>query len=296
VNTTDDDSNDVLEPNEHPDEPTLPGCGPGGRGFESRRSPSKAPANRHVADVSFVEEACAFAWTQFMRYQPSRERAWRAWLTVTAVHEALRLHEVEAGHLPFEIQRKDGSTFETEPPDPREDRHLDHMEAVEALSVLATVPERRRRAKERHVAGLKYEEIAEELGISRTRVHHLVTEANKAIQVELSRRQGLNEPRSPRAARLEELETNPPSWLLASIGRQRKKDGAHAMLVWRRAALAIDDYRRRYGQDLGEEPLGHRPHDASAARAFDLAQRDSERVQAIRSRDVERGRGLDRDS
>jgi hypothetical protein len=32
--------------------PALPGCGPGGRGFESRRSPLEVPANRHVAGVS----------------------------------------------------------------------------------------------------------------------------------------------------------------------------------------------------------------------------------------------------
>jgi hypothetical protein len=32
-------SNDVREPNPTPEQPDLPGWGPGGRGFESRRSP-----------------------------------------------------------------------------------------------------------------------------------------------------------------------------------------------------------------------------------------------------------------
>ena len=39
MSTTDDDSNRATEPNLGPAQPDLPGCGPGGRGFESRRSP-----------------------------------------------------------------------------------------------------------------------------------------------------------------------------------------------------------------------------------------------------------------
>jgi hypothetical protein len=39
VSTTEDDSNRATERNHEPSQPDLPGCGPGGRGFESRRSP-----------------------------------------------------------------------------------------------------------------------------------------------------------------------------------------------------------------------------------------------------------------
>jgi len=39
VDTTEEDSNRVVDPNQGLDQPDLPGCGPGGRGFESRRSP-----------------------------------------------------------------------------------------------------------------------------------------------------------------------------------------------------------------------------------------------------------------
>jgi hypothetical protein len=31
-----------------------------------------------------VDDACAFAWQQFMRYQPDRERNWRSWLITIA--------------------------------------------------------------------------------------------------------------------------------------------------------------------------------------------------------------------
>jgi len=40
VSTTEDGSNRAAEPNQPEEDRTLPGCGPGGRGFESRRSPS----------------------------------------------------------------------------------------------------------------------------------------------------------------------------------------------------------------------------------------------------------------
>jgi hypothetical protein len=49
VGAVDDDSNRAVEPNQPSAQPDLPGCGPGGRGFESRRSPSEVPANQQVA-------------------------------------------------------------------------------------------------------------------------------------------------------------------------------------------------------------------------------------------------------
>ena len=42
MDTTDDNSNGFTEPENNSEAPELPGCGPGGRGFESRRSPSKS--------------------------------------------------------------------------------------------------------------------------------------------------------------------------------------------------------------------------------------------------------------
>jgi hypothetical protein len=62
-----------------------------------------------------------------------------------------------------------------------------------------------------------------------------------------------------------------------------------AVLAWRRAALAIDDYRRQYGRGLGDDPLGERPADREAARTFDLARSAIERVVEARSRMARRG-------
>src|SRR3954447_5381750 len=66
-----------------------------------------------------VEDACAFAWAEFLRYQPDRSRNWRSWLFRTAQrqawlleskardHTALRSFERENQHLTVEIGGED---------------------------------------------------------------------------------------------------------------------------------------------------------------------------------------------
>jgi hypothetical protein len=44
------------------------------------------------ADPADIEDACSFAWVQFFRYQPYRDREWRGWLFRTAQREAWRLN------------------------------------------------------------------------------------------------------------------------------------------------------------------------------------------------------------
>src|SRR5262249_50384182 len=46
--------------------------------------------DRHVTTSSphTVEDACSFAWAQFLRYQPNRSDNWRGWLFQTAIREA----------------------------------------------------------------------------------------------------------------------------------------------------------------------------------------------------------------
>jgi hypothetical protein len=121
VDTTDDHSDDAVEPNSTEEHPGLPGCGPGGRGFESRRSPSgkslqtgqiqARPEGRSEADgdktgtkprhlfrafhthlvrivqsrvhtsPAIVDDACSFAWAR-PRIALDHERRQRGLLVV----------------------------------------------------------------------------------------------------------------------------------------------------------------------------------------------------------------------
>lgn len=233
-----------------------------------------------------VEDACAFAWMQFVRYQPDRKRSWRGWLVTVAEREAWSLHAAEAGRVPLGVDLDDDEARVPEPAgtlNPADD----YMDARAALAVLAQVPERRRKAKALHVLGYTHAEVGAMLGVGRTRASHLIREATESlreIQAEKSEPEAVN----ARAARLNELEKSPPSWLTKSIGTPGSPDKATRRLAWRRAALAIDDYRALYGATLGDELLDHRPMEPAAARAFDLARRSVQRVRELEGPCLER--------
>ena len=228
-----------------------------------------------------VDDACNFAWTEFLRYQPDRDRNWRSWLVTTAQREAWRLDAKERTHTGFELEGG-GDGLTREPADPRDVVAI-RSELRFALEVFATVPDRRREAKALLVTGFKYTEIQELLGLTYTRVNHLITEANKAVQTERHRAARLDVDGPPKVRRLRELESNPPAWLRAAIGGPPGQNvSAEALLCWRRAAVAIDDYRRDHGAHLGQEPIGPRPGDPRAARAYDLADRAITRAREAR--------------
>jgi DNA-directed RNA polymerase specialized sigma24 family protein len=58
---------------------------------------------RSTRRPDIVDDACAYAWTQFLHYQPDRNRGWRSWLITTAEREAWRLHRKEAAHSDLEF-------------------------------------------------------------------------------------------------------------------------------------------------------------------------------------------------
>ena len=317
-----------------------PGCGPGGRGFESRRSPlSEPPAKRvcsqraeqpksahgdrfgdrcasnypgttenevggdeppirfrgdeadlylahndqlvrditravtaHPADI---EDACAFAWVQFFRYQPDRERNWQGWLFRTAQREAWRLN---ARHRTERPMLNDTVSFgvdpDSVPADPRDryEERLDFLAALEELASCRCACGRRPLP----LPGRGRRDVAEVLGISRQRVAFLLHHVTAAMRDITERRIEAERPvASPRAARLRELEDNPPPWLVSEIGRNggRGKNDAGTKLAWRRAALSIDDYRGISGWASPSEAIGPTPMDPAARAARDRAER-----------------------
>jgi RNA polymerase sigma factor (sigma-70 family) len=258
-------------------------------------NPQLVPIVRHQTASSrdIVEDACAFAWQQFVQHQPDRNRNWRAWLVTTAEREVWRLHREEAKHLSLsDGAGEDGGAATWDVADGRDDAAI-RLRLREALQAFGRLPERRREIKALQITGFTYEEIAEMRGLTYTRVNRLLVEAHAALRDEQGRVEATRIEGPRRAVRLAELEREPPLWLRKAIGRRPAltEDG-RAVLAWRRAALSIDDYRRNFGRNLGSDPIGARPRDREAARAFDLTCTTIER--ALEARGGLRRRGLER--
>ena len=133
------------------------------------------------------------------------------------------------------------------------------------------------------------------LGISRSRVNHVLATVSLRVNELAERRTLQDRPvASPRAARLRELEDESPTWLLEGIGKAptRNRSNGAALLAWRRAALAIDDYRRDYGWSADDDALGPRPADPRAGRAHDRAHHAASHARAEKARMKTREREL----
>lgn len=139
-------------------------------------------SRRASAPQTVVEDACAFAWTQLLRYQPERERV-VAWLVTVATREAWTLAERESRETSIEAL---GTSESPEGAYARlEDLGAsleDQLHARDALRSAASLPERERQALARQVAGLSYEEMAAETGDSKRTVERQLMRAHKRIR------------------------------------------------------------------------------------------------------------------
>lgn len=229
-----------------------------------------------------VADACSFAWLQFLRYQPPREGNWKGWMVTTAQREAWRLRAIE-------LRDRDLTEAEVKgvlPIDPR-DRFAERVAFDAALQQLRRLPPELQRVVLIRSQVWKKEEVAEVMGIQPDQVERLLSAA--AIHVAQLNEQRHNRERpvaSPRAARLRELEDEPPEWLWRAIGHcpHRSKSSAGVILAWRRAALAIEDYRRATGYANSHEAIGFVPRDHQKKRAYIQAERAILRVTAERER------------
>ena len=252
----------------------------------------RVAGNVRGAPKEVIEDACSFAWTAFLEYQPERERNWRGWMFRTAQRQAWELLRRARDRgadelLPYE----DNLATTTNPVDEIEQR----SDVREALSVLAELPPRLQRIAVLKAIGLKQREISEITGDSPTRVGRLLVNAHDRVHDILAERAHDREPFSPRAERLWDLEHRPPDWLIAKIGRplkpRRKMAGETVRLrLWRRAALALDDYREIAGPAAFESITAEAPSDpalrAQHARATKL-------LEAFRA-ETKRDRGCSR--
>jgi DNA-directed RNA polymerase specialized sigma24 family protein len=233
-------------------------------------------------------DACSFAWLQFLRYQPDRESPWKGWMVTTAQHEAWRLNAIERRNRDFTEAEVKGIL----PVDPN-DRFAERVAFDAALQQLKRLPLELQRVVLIRSQVWKKEEVAEVMGIRPDQVEPLLRAAAiRLAEVNENRHDRERPVASPRAARLRELEDDPPDWLHNVIGRcpQRSKSSAGVILAWRRAALAIEDYRRVSGYENPHDALGFIPRNHDLKRAYVLAERAIVRVTAER----ERRHGIDR--
>jgi hypothetical protein len=101
---------------------------------------------------------------------------------------------------------------------------------------------------------------------------------------------------SPRAKRLWELERDQPRWLTSRIGRvpqstRRSASQSEKRRAWRRAALALDDYRTAIGPRRFDEAAEVSPADPDHARLHGLARRAVDNLTHVRGRCIGRGLG-----
>jgi DNA-directed RNA polymerase specialized sigma24 family protein len=209
-----------------------------------------------------IEDACSFAWAKFLQCQPSREGNWQGWLFRTAQYQAWAIERktLDRDEQPVLSLRDDIVTGVAQPLD--EELELRDV-AKEGLEIISKLPPRLRRIAELRAGGFMYKEIGEITGDSPTRVAQLVALADERISEIRAERAHERGPFPARAERLWELEHNTPEWLADKIGRPVKltrKTGGETVRrrAWRRAALALDDYRTAAGP-AGFDALTDKP-------------------------------------
>jgi DNA-directed RNA polymerase specialized sigma24 family protein len=245
-----------------------------------------------VSTPSTIEDACAFAWAEFLKYQPSREINWKGWLFRTAQREAWRIER--SWRDPDNHLMRNGDDVECR--DPRgsvvESIEIRH-DVEEALQIIAQLEPRLQRVALLRAFKYGYEQIAEVTGDSLTRVHHLATRADGAISEMLMQRRNERAALPPRAARLWELEQDPPEWLLAKIGplpkALRKVAGRPLQQrQWRRAAIALDDYRQLTGAEGFEAMTTEPPANPALKAPHAKAVQAMSELLALRNRELAR--------
>jgi RNA polymerase sigma factor (sigma-70 family) len=215
-----------------------------------------------------IDDACAFAWMQFFRHQPSRDTAYK-WLWKVAWREAIRYdRRSRAMDDPGEvIQRLN---------DPR-DAIADREAMIDARARLSVLDDRERFGVLMHAAGYTYEEAAERLGISPSRLNQVLVRARAHLR-ETEDEMRLQLPGShPRAKLLAELLRQPPAFLHAALGRPptkgRDRAWAERRREWGRIALSIVDYRIEHGITDPMRPFGRSGPDRSDPACAELQRR-----------------------
>jgi DNA-directed RNA polymerase specialized sigma24 family protein len=241
-----------------------------------------------------IEDACAYAWAQFLEHQPDRDRNWQGWLFRTAQRQAWLLER--QAHENFPLRSFEWEDMRETVQGIAEDRLDVHRDVQDALSIIGRLPPRLQRIALLRGLGLRHSDISEITGDSPTRVQQLITRVNDQIHEQLAERMHADDRFSPRAERLWQLETQTPAWLTGRIGKvprhsRRTSGTTEARRAWRRAAIALDDYRTATGPAPFDELLDAPARDPELERLRRTALRAIECLEHTRAPDRRRGLG-----
>ena len=214
----------------------------------------------HEVGHEVVEDACAFAWSRFLVCQPDRDRNWRGWLFRTAQRRAWELARERVATVPLlGPGEEDDRGLAREPADPR-DAFRTRLALRRALNAFDRLPDDQKRLVALRGQGYSYQEIKELTGETYAYVNRRLVEADAHLRLLLA--DPHERPPNARVDRLHELERDAPEWLVAHIGRppaiDTHRSAGTALQAWRRAALAIDDYRREHHRPSGTQPTSSR--------------------------------------
>jgi RNA polymerase sigma factor (sigma-70 family) len=148
----------------------------------------RSVAQSVVAPDATVEDACSFAWTQFLRHQPVRSPELLSWLKRVAIRECWHLTALDRRHDHLEDLSThapvDGDGWETIVPQgpPLEDQAALRRRAHEGLQAIAALPARQRDFITMHVAGHSYAEIGRRHDATYTNVNRHIARARKHLR------------------------------------------------------------------------------------------------------------------
>ena len=118
-----------------------------------------------------AEEACAFAWLQFVRLQPKREQV-VGWLYTVAKHEAFALLRRRSGETPADELPPTGTSGDL----------IDLVEARDTLRLIGRLKPQQRLVLRLRIEGHSYTAICELTGQSYTWVNRHLTEGRRALR------------------------------------------------------------------------------------------------------------------
>jgi hypothetical protein len=224
-----------------------------------------------MRDVRFTqkiaEDAAADAWISLFREQPDRaDGHWRVWLVRVAEREATRLADQALNEPPS----LDAFATSNDLADPR-DRTEERLDFDAAMQALRRLTPRMQQAVVLNSQLPRQADVARMMNVSRGRVAELLAQAARRFADDAhAGDERASAAASPRARVLRELQDEPPKWLTAAVGTcpHRSMSNATFILAWRRAALAIHDYRTAHHHASPTDAIGRPPDEPAARRAY----------------------------